>query len=86
MNKIYVPIYDNGEPYEDNYTYPESVCFRNKQQCINWIEQQNVNGIYYKFNDEYKYWGLGINEKQAMKRNISYPYGCYEIKELILKD
>lgn len=86
MNKIYVPIYDNGEIYEDNCTYAENICFRNKQRFINWIEQQNVNGVYYKFNNEYKEWQLEVDEIKAMKLNIPYPYGCYKIKELTLKD
>lgn len=86
MDKIYVPLYDNGEPYEDNVTYPESVCFKNYSDCVKWIEEQEEDGINYRYNENFDCWELFIEEEDEDNYDILYPDGFYTIHKMMLKD
>lgn len=86
MDKIYVPIFDNGEHYEDNVKYPENVCFKSHRQCAKWIEEQEEDGIYYERNGSCNFWELNIDEDDEDRYCISHPNSFYTIQELTLKD
>ena len=86
MDKIYVPIYDNGETYEDNYTYPENVCFKDFDACVKWIEEQCEDGVYYQRCGIFGRWELKLDKVDKEKCDILYPYGCYTIDEMELKE
>lgn len=86
MDKVYVPIYDNGEPYEDNYTYPENVCFKDFEACVKWIEEQCEDGIYYQRCGIFGRWKLKLDKVDEEKCDILYPDGYYTIHEMELKE
>lgn len=86
MDKIYVPIYDNGELYEDNATSVENVCFKNYWECVKWIEEQEEDGVHYKRNDTFNCWELGTDDSELNGKDILDPDGFYIIEELTLKD
>lgn len=86
MDKIYVPIFDNGEWYEDNSTWAENVCFKSREQCIKWIEEQEEDGINYRYNENFDCWELFIEEDDEDRYCISHPNSFYTIQELTLKD
>lgn len=86
VDKIYVPIYNNGEHYEDNVKYPENVCFKSHRQCAKWIEEQEEDGIYYERNGSCNFWELNIDEDDEDRYCISHPNSFYTIQELTLKD
>lgn len=86
MNKIYVPIYDNGEPYEDNVTYPESVCFKNYSDCVKWIEEQSIEGVGYERKESADLWQLAIDQSTLDWSDIPEPYRFYTIHEMKVKD
>lgn len=86
MDKIYVPIYDNGEPFEDNSTSVENVCFKNYWECVKWIEEQEEDGVHYKRNDSFNLWELGLDDSELKSKDISHPDGFFTIQELTLKD
>lgn len=86
MDKIYVPIYDNGEPYEDNCTYPENVCFKDFEACVKWIEEQCEDGVYYQRSGNFGRWELKLDKVDEEKCDILYPDGLYTIHEMELKE
>lgn len=86
MDKIYVPIFDNGEWYEDNSTWAENVCFKSREQCIKWIEEQEEDGINYRYNENFDCWELFIEEEDEDNYDILYPDGFYTIHKMMLKD
>lgn len=86
MDKIYVPIYDNGEPFEDNATSVENVCFKNYWECVKWIEEQEEDGVHYKRNDTFNCWEFGLDDSELKGKDILNPDGFYIIEELTLKD
>lgn len=86
LDKIYVPIYDNGEPYEDNYTYPENVCFKDFEACVKWIEEQCEDGVHYQRSGNFGRWELKLDKVDEEKCDILYPDGFYTIHEMQLKE
>lgn len=86
MDKIYVPIYDNGEPYEDNYTYPENVCFKNYSDCVKWIENQTLEGVGYERKESADLWQLAIDQSHLDWNDVDDPYCFYTIHEMRVKD
>ncbi len=86
MDKIYVPIFDNGEWYEDNSTWAENVCFKSREQCVKWIEEQEEDGINYRYNENFDCWELFIEEEDEDNYDILYPDGFYTIHKMMLKD
>lgn len=86
MDKIYVPIFDNGECYEDNSTWAENVCFKSREQCVKWIEEQEEDGINYRYNENFDCWELFIEEEDEDNYDILYPDGFYTIHKMMLKD
>lgn len=85
MEKIYVPIYDNGEPYEDNFTYPESVCFKKYSDCVQWIKEQKEGGVHYQYNDNFNCWELNIDDDRYEESDILNPNGFYTIHDMIIE-
>ena len=51
--KIYVPVYSNGEPYEDYYEETKGVGFLTEEKCIEWINSKGytrvTNGRYTEY-------------------------------------
>lgn len=86
VDKIYVPLYDNGEPYEDNVTYPESVCFKNYSDCVKWIENQSIEGVGYERKESADLWQLVIDQSPLDWSDIPEPYRFYTIHEMKVKD
>lgn len=86
MDKIYVPIFDNGECYEDNSTWVENVCFKSREQCVKWIEEQEEDGINYRYNENFDCWEFFIEEEDEDNYDILYPDGFYTIHKMMLKD
>lgn len=83
---IYVPIFDNGEPYEDNCTYPESVCFKNYSDCVKWIENQTLEGVGYERNESEDLWQLAIPQSQLDWNDVDDPYRFYTIHEMTVQE
>lgn len=86
MDKVYVPIYNNGEFYEDNCTYPESVCFKKYSDCVKWIKEQEEDGIHYQHNDNFHCWELSIDDGRCEEYDILYPNGFYTIHDMIVEE
>lgn len=82
---VYVPIYDNGEPYEDNVTFPENVCFKDFEACAKWIEEQCEDGVHYQRCGIFGRWELKLDKVDEEKCFILYPNGYYTIHEMTLK-
>lgn len=86
LDKIYVPIYDNGEPYEDNASYLENVCFKDFEACVKWIEEQCEDGVCYQRSGNFGHWKLKLDKVDEEKCDILYPDGFYTIHELTLME
>lgn len=86
MKVVYVPIYDNGEPYEDNVTYTENVCFKDFEACVKWIEEQCEDGVHYQRSGTFGRWELKPDKVDEEKCFILYPDGYYTIHEMELKE
>lgn len=83
---IYVPIFDNGEPYEDNYTYPETVCFDDYKQCVEWIEAQEEYDKKYIYSKKEDCWKLEHDKYNPYVGRIMFPFAFYTIHEMTLKE
>lgn len=86
MDKIYVPIFDNGECYEDNSTWAENVCFKDFEACVKWIEEQCEDGVHYQRSGIFGRWKLKLDKVDEEKCDILYPDGYYTIHEMELKE
>ena len=78
-NTAYVPIYNNGELWEDNKTYPPEKVFKSRKACVRWIESQQELGYHYTFDNTFNIWTLPINEKNPDYDEMLYPNSLYRI-------
>lgn len=78
-NIVYVPIYNNGELWEDNWTAPPTKAFRRRKDCVMWIESQEERSYYYTYNKIFDIWELPVGEIDPYYYDISNPDGFYKI-------
>lgn len=78
-NIAYVPIYDNGELWEDNWTAPPIKVFKRRKDCVMWIESQEERGYYYTYDKIFDIWKLPVGEIDPYYYDISNPDGFYRI-------
>lgn len=76
---VYVPIYNNGELWEDNWTAPPDKAFKSREACTKWIESQEECGYYYTYNKISDIWQLAVAQNDPYYYDISNPYGFYRI-------
>lgn len=82
---VYAPIFNNGEPWEDNKTYMLDVVFVSKNDCIKWIENITAeDGSKYSYNGLSSRWELRIDKYNPYGSKIQHPFGTYRIKEINL--
>lgn len=78
-NTAYVPIYNNGELWEDNKTDPPEKVFKSRRVCIEWIEQQGELGYHYTFDNTFNIWTMPIDKQNPDYDEMLYPNSLYKI-------
>lgn len=76
---VYVPIYNNGELWEDNWTAPPDKAFKSREACAKWIEAQEECSYYYTYNKTSDIWQLPIGKNDLYDYDIAHPDGFYRI-------
>lgn len=75
----YVPIYNNGELWEDNWVAPPDKAFKSRRACVRWIEAQKQRGYHYTYNKTFDIWELPVDKNDPHYYDISNPDGFYRI-------
>lgn len=78
-NTAYVPIYNNGELWEDNWTAPPKKVFKSRRACIEWIEQQGELDYHYTFDKTFNVWSIPIDKENPDCGEMLYPDSFYRI-------
>ena len=92
MSKIYyAPYFDNGKPYDLNYNFIQPYIFKNKEDCIEWIEAQFITlksgtkEYHYKYDEVSRNWVVDLPERaKEIHQNEDNINSFYEIEEFAL--
>lgn len=90
-NIYYAPYFDNGEPYDLNYNFIQPYIFKNKEDCIEWIEAQFITlrhgtkQYHYKYDEVWENWTVDLPERaKEIHQNEDNINSFYEIEHFIL--
>ncbi len=78
-NTVYVPIFNNGMLWEDNWTAPPIKAFKNRKACVEWIEAQEERSYYYTYDKVFDIWHLPVSKNDPYYYDIPNPNGSYKI-------